>query len=57
VDEGIAQPIVFGEVEEIKNMAKELNLDLSGVQIVDPPKSKYLASISRNCIRCVHARV
>ena len=44
VDEGIAQPIVFGEVEEIQKMAKELSLDLSGVQIVDPPKSKYLAS-------------
>jgi malate dehydrogenase (oxaloacetate-decarboxylating)(NADP+) len=44
VDEGIAQPIVFGEVEEIQNMAKELSLDLSGVQIVDPPKSKFLAS-------------
>ncbi len=44
VDEGIAQPIVFGEMAEIQNMAKELNLDLSGVQIVDPPKSKFLAS-------------
>ncbi len=44
VDEGIAKPIIFGEVEDIQNMAKDLNLDLSGVEIIDPPKSKFLAS-------------
>jgi malate dehydrogenase (oxaloacetate-decarboxylating)(NADP+) len=44
VDEGIAKPIIFGEQQEIQNMAKELNLDLTGVQIIDPPRSKILAA-------------
>jgi len=42
VDEGIAKPIIFGEKEEIQKMAKDLNLDLQGVEIIDPTKSKLL---------------
>ena len=47
VDEGIAKPIIFGEVNEIQAMAKDLNLDLSGVEIVDPPRSKFLSEYNQ----------
>jgi malate dehydrogenase (oxaloacetate-decarboxylating)(NADP+) len=39
VDEGIAQPIIFGAAETIEKKRKEFNLDLTGVEIIDPTKS------------------
>ena len=36
VDEEIAQPIVFGTEEYVKNMAKDLNVDLKGITQLDP---------------------
>lgn len=35
-DEGIAIPILLGNVRKIKNIIKENSLDLSGIQIIDP---------------------
>ena len=34
--QGLAYPILIGNQENIMNMAKELNVDLSGVEIIDP---------------------
>ncbi|QAR33226.1 NADP-dependent malic enzyme [Geovibrio thiophilus] len=34
--EGIAQPILLGDVERIKKLAAEINVDLAGIEIVDP---------------------
>jgi len=42
VDEGIAQPIIFGDSEAIERKRKELSLDLNGVEIIDPTKSEKL---------------
>ncbi len=39
VDEGIAKPILLGDPEEIKAKAKELNVDLSQITIIDPANS------------------
>ena len=36
VDEGIAIPILLGDVQEINDKIQELGLDLKGVQIIDP---------------------
>lgn len=44
VDEGIAKPIILGSRENIEGKAQELNVDLSGVEIVDPMISKKLDS-------------
>lgn len=35
VDEGIAEPILLGDIELIKNMIQENNLELEGVEIID----------------------
>jgi malate dehydrogenase (oxaloacetate-decarboxylating)(NADP+) len=35
-DEGIAIPILLGNVKKIKSIIKENNLELSGVEIIDP---------------------
>lgn len=40
--EGIAYPILIGNKEEILERAKELNTDLSGVEIIDPDTSDRL---------------
>lgn len=46
--EGYAYPILIGNVDEIKGRALELNVDLSGVEIIDPENSdklqKYIES-------------
>jgi malate dehydrogenase (oxaloacetate-decarboxylating)(NADP+) len=42
VDEGIAQPIILGNKETIQNKANGLNVDLDGVEIVDPMISDKL---------------
>ncbi|PLX24741.1 MAG: NADP-dependent malic enzyme [Ignavibacteria bacterium] len=36
VDEGIAQPILLGEKEEIERVATEFNIDLDGIEIINP---------------------
>ncbi len=35
-DEGIAKPILLGNVDKIRSMVKENNIDLPGVPIIDP---------------------
>ncbi|WP_294354596.1 phosphate acetyltransferase [uncultured Clostridium sp.] len=40
--EGFAFPILVGNEEEILNKAKELDIDLSGIEIIDPNKSDRL---------------
>ncbi len=40
--EGFAFPILVGNEEEILNQAKELDIDLSGIEIIDPNKSDRL---------------
>jgi malate dehydrogenase (oxaloacetate-decarboxylating)(NADP+) len=47
VDEGIAQPIIFGGSDTIERKRKELALDLSGVEIIDPTKSDKLEKYVR----------
>lgn len=39
---GLAYPILVGNEEEILNKSKELDVDLSGIEIVDPDKSENL---------------
>ncbi len=36
IDEGIAKPILLGDEKEIRAKIEELNLDLNGIEIVDP---------------------
>ncbi len=42
-DEGIALPILLGKVKRIEEIAKEFNLDISELTIIDPRSSKELA--------------
>jgi malate dehydrogenase (oxaloacetate-decarboxylating)(NADP+) len=44
VDEGIAKPILLGDVDEIKTNAKALNVDLDGISIIDPMHSDKVES-------------
>ena len=46
VDEGIAQPLILGSKEYIEKKAKKLNVDLSGVEIIDPMLSNKLQNYS-----------
>ncbi|MGL5149988.1 MAG: phosphate acetyltransferase [Clostridium sp.] len=39
---GLALPILVGNEEDILNRAKELNVDLKGVEIINPEKSAHL---------------
>ena len=39
-DEGIAKPILLGDIEKIKGMIKENFIDLDGVLIIDPRSKK-----------------
>ncbi len=39
-DEGIAKPILLGDIEKIKGMIKENFIDLEGVSIIDPRSKK-----------------
>ncbi len=41
-DENIAQPVVFGTQDLIKNLAAEIKVDLSNVTIIDPATSPEL---------------
>jgi malate dehydrogenase (oxaloacetate-decarboxylating)(NADP+) len=40
LDEGIAKPILLGNEETILETIKELDLDLAGVEIIDPARSR-----------------
>ena len=40
--EGLAFPILIGDEEKILNKAKELDVDLTGVEIINPNKSDRL---------------
>ena len=40
--QGYAHPILVGNKEEIQNKAKSLNVDLTGVEIIDPATSENL---------------
>jgi len=42
IDENIAQPIILGSKDNIEKKAKSLNVDLEGVEIVDPMTSDKL---------------
>jgi malate dehydrogenase (oxaloacetate-decarboxylating)(NADP+) len=44
LDEGIAQPILLGSERAIRDAIAELDLDLQGVQIVDPTRSPKSAT-------------
>jgi malate dehydrogenase (oxaloacetate-decarboxylating)(NADP+) len=44
VDEGIAKPILLGDEAEIRANAATLNVDLSGMTIIDPNKSDIVES-------------
>ena len=44
VDEGIAKPILLGDEVEIKTNATKLNVDMSGITIIDPTKSTLVDS-------------
>jgi malate dehydrogenase (oxaloacetate-decarboxylating)(NADP+) len=44
LDEGLAQPILLGNKDRIAAMAKELQLDLSGAEIIRPSQSDKLES-------------
>ena len=46
-DEGLAKPVLLGELEAIKNTAKETGTDITGIEIIDPaesPKAKDYAA-------------
>lgn len=42
-EEGICYPIVLGNEQEIKKLAKEFNLDLTGIEIINFRHNKYEA--------------
>ena len=48
---GIADPILFGDKAEIVRIAAAMNLDLSGMEIVDEPDTIEAA---RKAVACVH---
>jgi len=47
VDEGIAKPILLGDIEEIEAKIKELGLDLKGIEIIDPMTSTLTETYSQ----------
>ena len=44
--EGTAEIIVLGDLTEIKNIAAKKNIDLEGLEIIDPKKSEYIEEFS-----------
>lgn len=45
--EGLAELILIGNSEKIKNKAKELNADIEGIQILDPETSEKTAAYTK----------
>jgi malate dehydrogenase (oxaloacetate-decarboxylating)(NADP+) len=54
LDEQIARPILLGHAKKIRQRAKELDLDLDGVEIIDPPDSPKHAAYAAEylALRC-----
>jgi malate dehydrogenase (oxaloacetate-decarboxylating)(NADP+) len=50
-DEEMAQPILLGDEEQIDRTARELDVPLEGIQILNPSKSKRLESYSEEYYR------
>lgn len=46
VDQGIATPILVGTEQTITDLAKKINVPLSGIRLVDPQKSEKLSDFS-----------
>jgi malate dehydrogenase (oxaloacetate-decarboxylating)(NADP+) len=44
IDEGIARPILVGHEEEVRDAIERLDLDLGGVQVIDPLRSPRFES-------------
>ena len=44
--EGTAEIIVLGDLTEIKNIAAKKNIDLEGLEIIDPKESEYIEEFS-----------
>lgn len=42
LDNGIARPVLIGNVTRIKNLATEKNISLEGIQIIDPEQSNLI---------------
>ncbi|HVP14330.1 MAG TPA: phosphate acyltransferase [Terriglobales bacterium] len=51
LDEGLAQPILLGEQEEVRRRLETLGLDLGGVSIVDPARSPRCAAYAGEYFR------
>ncbi|PLX71013.1 MAG: NADP-dependent malic enzyme [Denitrovibrio sp.] len=50
VDEGIAYPIVLGNEERIKALAESANIDLKGIEIVNPVRSDKLDDYAKKML-------
>ncbi len=48
VDEGICKPILLGRVERIKQLIKDLHLDLANAQILDPEEAECREEMIRS---------
>ncbi len=40
LDEGICKPILLGKVDKVRRMIREMNLDLEGVEVLDPEEAE-----------------
>ncbi len=43
-DEGLANPVLLGKTEAIKNTAKETGTDITGIELIDPAESPKAAA-------------
>lgn len=43
-DEGLANPVLLGKTEAIKNTAKETGTDITGIELIDPEESPKAAA-------------
>jgi len=43
-DEGLANPVLLGKTESIKNTAKETGTDITGIELIDPAESPKAAA-------------
>ena len=56
LDEEIARPILLGHEKKIRQRAAELDLDLEGVEIINPADSPRHAAYATEYLRCAAAR-
>ena len=49
--EGIANPVLLGKREVILSKAKNINIDISGVEIIEPESSSYTAELAELYIK------